>query len=167
MRTARRASDSASISKSYLQRTPDSRSNSVERGWAHSLPTKLPSPRSIGETMKAQPSKKVSARGTPLQIRHVILKVDDLDKALAFYTNVLGFVKTRDDRRGNHRWLTVSSRNGPKAAELVLEPNSHRPARVSQKALFDAVFPAAILSTNDIAAEYQRLKALGIKFRGK
>jgi catechol 2,3-dioxygenase-like lactoylglutathione lyase family enzyme len=117
--------------------------------------------------MKAQPSKKVAARGTPLQIRHVILKVDDLDKALAFYTNVLGFVKTRDDRRGNHRWLTVSSRNGPKAAELVLEPNSHRPARVSQKALFDAVFPAAILSTNDIATEYQRLKTLGVKFRGK
>jgi hypothetical protein len=49
----------------------------------------------------------------------------------------------------------------------VLEPNSFAPARASQKALYDAVFPAAILSTNDIAAEYQRLKSLGVKFRGK
>jgi catechol 2,3-dioxygenase-like lactoylglutathione lyase family enzyme len=117
--------------------------------------------------VKAQPSPSTAARGTPLQIRHVILKVDDLDKALAFYTNVLGFVKTRDDRRGSHRWLTVSSRKARSGAELVLEPNSYRPARVSQKALYDAVFPAAILSTNDIAAEYQRLKTLGVKFRGK
>jgi catechol 2,3-dioxygenase-like lactoylglutathione lyase family enzyme len=102
-----------------------------------------------------------------MQIRHVILKVDDLDKALAFYTNVLGFVKTRDDRRGRRRWLTVSSRKGRKSAELVLEPNSYRPALASQKALYDAVFPAAILSTDDIAADYRRLKTLGVKFRGK
>ena len=102
-----------------------------------------------------------------MQIRHVILKVDDLDKALAFYTNVLGFVKNRDDRRGRFRWLTVSSRKGRRGAELVLEPASYRPARASQKALYDAVFPAAILSTDDIAAEYERLKSLGVKFRGK
>lgn len=102
-----------------------------------------------------------------MQIRHVIIKVDDQDKALAFYTKILGFVKTRDDRRGRLRWLTVSSRKGPKSAELVLEPNASRPALASQKALYDAVFPAAILSTDDIAAEYQRLKTLGVKFRGK
>lgn len=102
-----------------------------------------------------------------MQIRHVIIKVDDQDKALAFYTNILGFVKTRDDRRGRLRWLTVSSRKGPKSAELVLEPNAARPALASQKALYDAVFPAAILSTDDIVAEYQRLKTLGVKFRGK
>ena len=102
-----------------------------------------------------------------MQIRHVIIKVDDQDKALTFYTNILGFVKTRDDRRGRHRWLTVSSQKRPKSAELVLEPNSYRPALASQKALYDAGFPAAILSTNDIAAEYQRLKTLGVKFRGK
>jgi catechol 2,3-dioxygenase-like lactoylglutathione lyase family enzyme len=102
-----------------------------------------------------------------MQIRHVIIKVDDQDKALAFYTSVLGFVKTRDDRLGRVRWLTVSSRKGPRGAELVLEPNSSRPALTSQKALYDAVFPAAVLSTNDIALEYQRLKTLGVKFRGK
>jgi catechol 2,3-dioxygenase-like lactoylglutathione lyase family enzyme len=102
-----------------------------------------------------------------MQIRHVIIKVDDQDKALAFYTNVLGFVKTRDDRRGRFRWLTVSSRKGRRGAELVLELNSYRPALASQKALYDAVFPAAILSTDDIAGEYQRLKKLGVRFRGK
>jgi catechol 2,3-dioxygenase-like lactoylglutathione lyase family enzyme len=101
-----------------------------------------------------------------MQIRHVIVKVDDQDKALAFYTKVLGFVKTQD-RVGRVRWLTVSSPQGPKGVELVLEPNSFAPARAAQKALYDAVFPAAILSTNDIAAEYRRLKRLGVKFRGK
>jgi catechol 2,3-dioxygenase-like lactoylglutathione lyase family enzyme len=101
-----------------------------------------------------------------MQIRHVLIKVDDQDKALDFYTNVLGFVKT-EDRVGRMRWLSVSSPKGPKGVELVLESNSHAPARASQKKLYDAVFPAALLSTNDIAADYQRLKALGVKFRGK
>jgi catechol 2,3-dioxygenase-like lactoylglutathione lyase family enzyme len=102
-----------------------------------------------------------------MQIRHVILKVDDQDKALAFYTNVLGFVKTEDRRGPRLRWLTVSSPGRARGAELVLESNAYAPARASQNALYDAVFPAAILSTKDIAAEYQRLKALGVKFRGK
>jgi catechol 2,3-dioxygenase-like lactoylglutathione lyase family enzyme len=102
-----------------------------------------------------------------MQIRHVIIKVDDQDKALAFYTNVLGFAKAQDVRVGRGRWLTVSASKGPKSAELVLESNSYAPARASQKALHDAVFPAAILSTDNIAAEYQRLKSLGVKFRGK
>jgi catechol 2,3-dioxygenase-like lactoylglutathione lyase family enzyme len=102
-----------------------------------------------------------------MQIRHVIIKVDDQDKALAFYTSVLGFVKTRDHRGGRVRWLTISSPEGPKGVELVLESNSSAPARAAQKALYDAVFPAAVLSTNDIAVEYQRLKSLGVKFRGK
>lgn len=102
-----------------------------------------------------------------MQIRHVIIKVDDQDEALAFYTSVLGFVKTRDDRAGRFRWLTISSPEGPKGVELVLEPNSFAPSLASQKALYEAVFPAAILSTDDIATEYQRLKRLGVKFRGK
>lgn len=101
-----------------------------------------------------------------MQIRHVIIKVDDQDKALAFYTNILGFKKAQDIR-GRVRWLTVSSPKGPKGIEIVLEPNSYAPARASQKALYEAVFPAAILSTDDIASEYQRMKSLGVKFRGK
>lgn len=102
-----------------------------------------------------------------MQIRHVIIKVDDQDRALAFYTNVLGFVKRRDDRDRRVRWLTVASSKKPKSVELVLESTSFAPARAAQEALYDAVFPAAILSTNDLAAEYERLKRLGVKFRGK
>jgi catechol 2,3-dioxygenase-like lactoylglutathione lyase family enzyme len=102
-----------------------------------------------------------------LQLRHVIIKVADQDQALAFYTSVLGFVKTLDRRVGRFRWLTVASPAGPKGVELVLEPSSYAPARASQKALYDGVFPATILSTRDVDAEYRRLKALGVKFRGK
>ena len=101
-----------------------------------------------------------------MQIRHVIIKVDDQNKALAFYTEVLGFVKTRDDRSRARRWLTVSSPEGPTGAELVLEPNSAAPARAAQKALYEGRYPAAILSTTNVAVEYRRLKKLGVKFRG-
>ena len=102
-----------------------------------------------------------------MQIRHVILKVDDQDKALAFYTEVLGFVKTRDIPGRAMRWLTVCSPEGPTGVELVLEPNSAAPARAAQKALYAGRYPAAILSTKNIAAEYRRLKQRGVKFRGK
>ena len=101
-----------------------------------------------------------------MQMRHVIIKVDDQDKALAFYTEVLGFVKTRDKRGRAMRWLTVSAPEGPAGVELVLEPNSAAPARAAQKALYDGRYPAAILSTSNIAAEYRRLKQRGVKFRG-
>ena len=101
-----------------------------------------------------------------MQIRNVIIKVDDQDKALAFYTEILGFVKTRDDRGRLRRWLTVAAPEGPTGVELVLEPNSAKPARTAQKALYDARYPAAILSTSNIALEYRRLKKLGVKFRG-
>jgi catechol 2,3-dioxygenase-like lactoylglutathione lyase family enzyme len=102
-----------------------------------------------------------------MQIRHVMIKVDDQDKALAFYTEVLGFVKTRDQRGRAMRWLTVSSPQGAKGVELVLERNSGAPARAAQQALYDGRYPAAILSTRNIDAEYRRLKQRGVKFKGK
>lgn len=102
-----------------------------------------------------------------MQIRHVIIKVDDQEKALSFYTSVVGFVKKLDIPMDRFRWLTVSSPEGAEGVELVLEPNDFPPARASQKALYDAGFPATILATNDIGAEYQRLKGLGVKFRGE
>src|SRR4029079_10021439 len=90
--------------------------------------------------------------------------VDDQDKALRFYTNILGFVKTNDIPMGPFRWLTVSSPEGAEGVELVLEPMSFPPAASYQKALLDAGIPATAFITNDIAAEYHRLKALGVKF---
>ncbi|WP_245485777.1 VOC family protein [Rhizobium leguminosarum] len=95
-----------------------------------------------------------------------MIKVDDQEKALAFYTSILGFVK-KLDIPGSIRWLTVASPEGADGVELVLEPNSFPPARASQKALYDAGFPATILTTNDISADYARLKSLGVVFRSE
>ncbi len=102
-----------------------------------------------------------------MQIRNVLIKVDDQDKALSFYTSVVGFVMKQDVPMGSVRWLTVSAPDGAEGVELVLEPNSAAPGRTAQKVLYDAGFPAALLTTNDISAEYQRLKDLGVAFRGE
>ena len=82
-----------------------------------------------------------------MQIRHVIIKVDDQDKGLSFYTSIVGFVKRLDFPIGRVRWLTVYSREGAAGVELVLEPNNFPPALTSQNALYDASFPAAVLTT--------------------
>lgn len=99
-----------------------------------------------------------------MQIRHVVIKVDDQDKALAFYTTILGFVKKLDFPCAI-RYPTVVSSEGAEGVELVLEPNHFPAAPASQKALYDAGFPATIFTTNDIADEYKRLRSPGVKFR--
>lgn len=93
--------------------------------------------------------------------------VDDQDKALRYYTTNLGFVKKHDIPMGPFRWLTVSSPEGAEGVELVLEPMGFPSATTYQKALLDADIPATAFITNDIAAEYRRLKELGVKFRGE
>jgi len=98
-----------------------------------------------------------------MRICQVILKVDDQDKALKFYTETLGLSK-RMDIPGQIRWLTVSSTDNDRGAELVLEPNHFPAALASQQALYDANFPAAIITTDDIDVDYQRLSGLGVKF---
>jgi catechol 2,3-dioxygenase-like lactoylglutathione lyase family enzyme len=99
-----------------------------------------------------------------MQIRNVIIKVDDQDKALAFYTSVVGFVKEQDVIIGGVRWLTVTAPEGADGVELVLEPN-FPPSDAAQKLLFDAGFPAAVLSTQDIDSEFHRLRSLEVAFR--
>lgn len=101
-----------------------------------------------------------------MQIRHVIIKVHDQDKALKFYTDTLGFVK-KTDAPGAIRWLSVAAPEGAEGVELVLEPNNLPPALASQKALYDAGFPATIFTTHDFDAEYKRLTSLGVKFRSE
>lgn len=93
--------------------------------------------------------------------------VADQDEALRFYTDVLGFVKVADIPMGPFRWLTVTSPDGVVGVELVLEPMAFPPAQIYQKALFEAGIPATAFITNDIQAEYQRLKKLGVSFRGE
>src|SRR5512136_1676738 len=93
--------------------------------------------------------------------------VDDQERALRFYTEVLGFVKMADIPMGEFRWLTVTSPDGIEGVELVLEPMGFPPARTYQKALFEAgISPKAFL-TNDIRGEFERLKQRGIAFRGE
>jgi len=95
------------------------------------------------------------------------IMVDDQDKALRFYTEVLGFVVKNDIPMGEFRWLTVSSPEGPADLELVLEPMGFPPARTFQKALRDAGIPATAFESVDIRREYDRLKKLGVVFRGE
>jgi catechol 2,3-dioxygenase-like lactoylglutathione lyase family enzyme len=92
-----------------------------------------------------------------MQIKLSSIMVDDQDKALRFYTAVVGFVKQTDMPMGPFRWLTVTSPEGAEGVELVLEPIGFPPAWAYQKALFDAGIPAMAFLTNDINAEYQRL----------
>jgi len=102
-----------------------------------------------------------------MQITLASIFVEDQDHALKFYTEVLGFEKKHDIPMGEFRWLTVTSPEGISGVELVLEPMAFPPARVYQKALFDAGIPATAFMSFDINAEYQRLKAKGVNFRGE
>jgi catechol 2,3-dioxygenase-like lactoylglutathione lyase family enzyme len=90
--------------------------------------------------------------------------VNDQTKALDFYTEILGFVKSKDIPLGEHRWLTVVSPDGPQEIELLLEPNSFPPAQTFQQALFQAGIPATAFAVDDIQAEFERMKAKGVKF---
>ena len=102
-----------------------------------------------------------------MQITLVSILVEDQDRALAFYTSILGFEKKHDIPMGQFRWLTVTSPEGAAGVELVLEPMAFPPARTYQKALFDSGIPATAFVTKNISAEFQKLKALGVKFRGE
>jgi catechol 2,3-dioxygenase-like lactoylglutathione lyase family enzyme len=90
--------------------------------------------------------------------------VDDQDKALAFYTNVLGFLKKTDVRLGDAKWLTVVGPNEPDGVELLLEPDGHPAAKPFKQALVQDGIPFTSFGVTDIQAEYQRLTAAGVKF---
>ena len=102
-----------------------------------------------------------------MQIKFVSITVEDQESALQFYTSILGFEKMADIPMGEYRWLTVTSPDGIEGVELVLEPLGFPPARAYQKALFEAGIPATAFTTKDIAAEFERLKARGVQFRGE
>ncbi len=93
--------------------------------------------------------------------------VDDQDKALEFYTKVLGFVKKRELPAGKFKWLTVVSPEGPDDIELLLEPNAAQIARTYQQGCFEAGIPATSFAVGDIQEEYKRMKALGVAFSQK
>lgn len=103
-----------------------------------------------------------------MQIRIASIMVENQEHALRFYTTIVGFVKDKDIPMGpTFRWLTVTAPEGAHGVELLLEPMAFPPARTFQKALFAAGIPATAFITKDIASEYQRLKSLGVIFRGE
>lgn len=91
--------------------------------------------------------------------------VDDQEKALAFYTDILGFVKKEDVPAGEFRWLTVVSPDDQDGTELVLEPNENPAAQQYQKAIFEQGIPATSFGVDDVQAEYERLTELGVEFK--
>lgn len=99
-----------------------------------------------------------------MKIRLTSVFVDDQDKALRFYTEVLGFAKKQDVPVGEFKWLTVASPEEPDGVELLLEPNDNPAASTFQQAIFQQGIPLATFSVDDIRAEYERLKALGVRF---
>jgi catechol 2,3-dioxygenase-like lactoylglutathione lyase family enzyme len=90
--------------------------------------------------------------------------VDDQERALAFYTDVLGFVKKEDVPMGHHRWLTVVSPRDPEGVELVLEPDEHPAARPFKEALVTDGIPFTSFMVDDVHAEHARLTAVGVRF---
>ena len=91
--------------------------------------------------------------------------VEDQNKALQFYTEILGFVKNEEIPLGGAKWLTVVSPDDPDGTELVLEPNGNPAAKTYQRAIFEQGIPATAFVVEDIQNEYERLQNLRVVFR--
>ena len=99
-----------------------------------------------------------------MRINLASVLVDDQEKALRFYTDVLGFMKKTEIPLGEARWLTVVSPDAPDGVELVLEPDAHPAARPFKEALVADGIPYTSFAVDDVAAEYDRLSGLGVTF---
>lgn len=99
-----------------------------------------------------------------MKIKLTSVYVDDQDRALAFYTDILGFVKKADVTQGPYRWLTVASAEEPDGVELQLAPNDNPAAKAYQQAIFQQAQPAANFHTTDLQADYDRLVSRGVTF---
>ncbi len=99
-----------------------------------------------------------------MKIKLTSIYVDDQEKALRFYTEVLGFTKKADFSNGPYRWLTVASADEPEGTELQLALNDNPAAKAYQQAIFEQGQPAAMFYTDDVRADYERIKARGAEF---
>jgi predicted enzyme related to lactoylglutathione lyase len=99
-----------------------------------------------------------------MKIKLTTVFVDDQNNALRFYTEVLGFVKKADFSQGPFRWLTVVSPEEPEGTELQLAANDNPAGKAYQQALFQSNQPAAMFFTDDVQADYERMKARGAEF---
>ena len=99
-----------------------------------------------------------------MKIKLTSVYVDDQEKALRFYTEVLGFAKKADFSQGPYRWLTVGSPDEPDGTQLQLALNNNPAAKAYQQALFQQNQPAAMFFTDDVKGDYERIKARGAEF---
>ena len=99
-----------------------------------------------------------------MRINITSVLVDDQDKALRFYTEVLGFEKKSEVPLGDHRWLTVTSPEDPDGTELLLEPDSHPAAKPFKDALVADGIPFTSFAVKDVQKEYDRMRGLGVRF---
>jgi predicted enzyme related to lactoylglutathione lyase len=99
-----------------------------------------------------------------MKIKLTSVYVDNQENALRFYTEVLGFVKKNDFSQGPYRWLTVASAEEPNGTELQLALNNNPAAKAYQEGLFQQNQPAAMFFTDDVQADYERMKARGAEF---
>jgi catechol 2,3-dioxygenase-like lactoylglutathione lyase family enzyme len=99
-----------------------------------------------------------------MRINLTSVLVDDQDKALRFYTEVLGFQKKTEVPLGDHRWLTVVSPDDPNGTELVLEPDAHPAAKPFKDALVGDGIPFTSFAVEDVRQEFARLQSLGVEF---
>ena len=99
-----------------------------------------------------------------MKIKLTSIYVDNQDKALRFYTEVLGFVTKTDFSQGPYRWLTVASPEDPEGTELQLALNNNPPAKAYQQAIFQQGQSAAMFYTDDVQSDYERMKARGAEF---
>ena len=99
-----------------------------------------------------------------MKIKLMTVYVDDQDKALRFYTAVLGFAKKTDFSQGPYRWLTLASAEEPAGAEVQLERNDNPAAKAFQQARFQQGQPAVMFFADDLQADYERIKARGAEF---
>ncbi len=99
-----------------------------------------------------------------MKIQLTIVYVNDQEKALHFYSEVLGFVKKADFSQGSYRWLTMASPEEPEGTELQLALNDNPAAKAYQQAMFEQGQPAVMFFTEDVQADYERMKARGAEF---
>jgi len=99
-----------------------------------------------------------------MRINLASVLVDDQEKALRFYTDVLGFKKKRDIPLGDHRWLTLTSAEDPNGTELVLEPDAHPAARPFKQALVEDGIPFTSFAVEDLGKEFKRLREARVRF---
>src|SRR5215468_7247853 len=131
-------------------------SNATSTAWHPSTPLK----RKISRR-RPHPNRE---RSKDVKIKLTKLYVDDQNKALRFYTEVLGFAKKTDFSQGPYRWLTVASPEEPEGAELQLALNDSPAAKAYQQAMFQQGQPGAMFYTEDVKGDYARIKARGAEF---